>query len=110
MVPSILNDSTAFWLDFEGSVFPETWKIEQKLSLEIPCFFSSGKKCPGPVFLDFGVHFGVSFGALGSSFSQLLEFFFKGWFWSDFEDAFWRGRRKGRGPWNLNFEGFGTLA
>ena len=67
------------------------------------------KRFPGPVFLDFGVHFGVSFGALGISFSQLLEFFFKGWFWSDFEDAFWMGRRTGRGPWNLNFEGFGTL-
>ena len=74
---SILNDSTAFLLDLEGSVFPETSKIEQKLSLEIPCFFNSEKKFPGAVFLDFGVHFGVSFGALGSSFSQLLGSFFK---------------------------------
>ena len=38
-----MNDSTAFWLDFEGSVLPETSKIEQKLSLEIPCFFNNEK-------------------------------------------------------------------
>ena len=64
-------------LDFEGSVLPETSKIEKKLNLEIPCFFSSERRFPGPVFLDFGVHFGVSFGALGNSFSQLSMSFFK---------------------------------
>ena len=63
VVPSILNDSTTFWLDFEGSVLPEISKIHKTVSLEILCFFSNEKKRPGPVFLDFGVHFGISFGA-----------------------------------------------
>ena len=65
MVPSILNDSTAFWLDFEGPGLPETSKIVKQMSLEITCFFSREKICPGLVFSDFGVHFGVSFGAPG---------------------------------------------
>ena len=56
-------DFERFWLDFEASILPETSKIDKTLSLEIPCFFSTEKKRPGPVFLDFGVHFGVSFGA-----------------------------------------------
>ena len=43
MLPSILNDSTAFWLDFEGSGLPETSEIDEKLSLEVPCFFSNKK-------------------------------------------------------------------
>ena len=59
MVPSILNDSTAFWLDFEGSGLPE------KMSLEIPCFFRNKKDAQDLFFSDFGVHFGVSFGAPG---------------------------------------------
>ena len=39
VVPSILNDSTTFWLDFEGPGLPETSEIDEKLSLEVPCFF-----------------------------------------------------------------------
>ena len=65
MVPSILNDSTSFWLDFEGSGLPETSKIDEKLSLEVPCFFSSKKNAQDLFFSDFGVHFGLSFGAPG---------------------------------------------
>ena len=65
MVPSILNDSTAFWLDFEGPVLPEFSKIDKKMNLEISCFFNREKIFPEPVFSDFGVHFGVSFGAPG---------------------------------------------
>ena len=63
MVPSILNDSTACWLDFEGSVLPDTSKIDQTLNLEILCLFNNEEKRPGPVILDLGVHFGVSFEA-----------------------------------------------
>ena len=63
MVPSILNDSTAFWRDFEGPGLPENKKIEKKMLLDFCCFFSREKICPTPVFLDFGSHFGVSFGA-----------------------------------------------
>ena len=62
MVPAILNDSTAFWSDFEGSVLPETSKIDKTLRLEIPYLFTHEKKRPGFVFLDFRVHFDVSFG------------------------------------------------
>ena len=65
MVLLILNDTISFWHDFEGSVLPETLKINKILRLEIPCFFSNEKKSPGPVFWDFGVHFGMSFGAPG---------------------------------------------
>ena len=43
MLPSILNDSTSFWLDFAGSRLPETSKIEEKLRLEISVFFSTEK-------------------------------------------------------------------
>ena len=68
MVPSILNDSTAFWLDFEVSVLPETSKSDKKLNLEIPCFFSSEKNAQDLFFSDFCVHFGVSFGSLGAPF------------------------------------------
>ena len=39
MVPSILNDSTAFWRDFEGPGLPESRKIEKKMLLEFCCFF-----------------------------------------------------------------------
>ena len=63
--PSILNDSTSFWLDFAGSRLPETSKSEEKLRLEISVFFNTEKKCRRPVFPDFGVHFDVSFGARG---------------------------------------------
>ena len=63
MVPSILNDSTAFWLDFEGSGLPETSEIDEKLNLEVPCFFNNKKNAQDLFFSDFGVHFGVGFGA-----------------------------------------------
>ena len=62
VVPSILNDSTAFWLDFEGPGLPETSKIVKKMSLEILCFFISKRNAQDLFFSDFGVHFGVSFG------------------------------------------------
>ena len=39
MLPSILNDSTSFWLDFAGSRLPETSKSEEKLRLEMSVFF-----------------------------------------------------------------------
>ena len=75
MVPSILNDSTAFWLDFEGSGLPETSKINKKMRLEISCFFNNEKRFPGPVFSDFGVSFGISFG---------VSFGARGPFWGQF--------------------------
>ena len=59
MVPSILNDSTAFWLDFEGPGLPEISKIVKKMSLEIPCFFNN-KKMPRTCF------FQISGSILGS--------------------------------------------
>ena len=62
VVPSILNDSTTFWLDFERSNLPETSKIDKTLSVEMPFFLNHEKKRPGPVFLDFGGHFGLCFG------------------------------------------------
>ena len=43
MEPSILNDSTSFWLDFAGSRLPETSKSEEKLRLEISVFFNIEK-------------------------------------------------------------------
>ena len=43
MQPSILNDSTSFWLDFAGSRLPETSKIEEKLRLQISVFFNTEK-------------------------------------------------------------------
>ena len=54
MVPSILNDSTVFWSDFEGPGLPESSKIEKKTPMELSGFFSSEKIRLGPVFLDFG--------------------------------------------------------
>ena len=54
MVPSILNDSTTFLLDFEGPGLPETAKLEKKMLLEIYCFFSLEQIFPRPVFLDSG--------------------------------------------------------
>ena len=63
MVPSFLIDPTVIWLDFEGPGLPESRKIEKKMLLEFCCFFGSETILPEPVFLDFGSHFGVSFGA-----------------------------------------------
>ena len=79
MVPSILNDSTTFSLDFEGSVLPETSKIEKKciwkfLVLLIvkknsqDLFFQILGSVLGSVWeslLEPGVNFGFSFGARG---------------------------------------------
>ena len=82
MVPLILNDSTAFWLDFEGSVFPETSKSDKKLNLEIPCFFNS-EKMPRTCFFQISVSILGSvleprafiFGSIRSSF---FGFFLEG--------------------------------
>ena len=63
MVASFLIDPTVFWHDFEGPGRPESRKIEKTTLLEMSGFFSSEIILPGPVFLDFGSHFGVSFGA-----------------------------------------------
>ena len=63
MVHSFLIDPTVIWLDFEGPGLPESSKIEKKTPMEMSGFFSREKIRPGPVFLDFGSHFWVSFGA-----------------------------------------------
>ena len=79
MVPSILNDGTAFSLDVEGSVLPETSKIEKKciwkfLVLLIvkqdsqDLFFQILGSVLGSVWeslLEPGVNFGFSFGDRG---------------------------------------------
>ena len=43
MLPSILNDSTSFWLDFAGSRLPEASKIKEKMNREISVFFNREK-------------------------------------------------------------------
>ena len=63
MVASFLIDPTVIWLDFEAPGLPESREIEKKMLLIVCCFFGSKKICPGSVLMDFGVHFGVSFGA-----------------------------------------------
>ena len=63
VVPSFLIDPTVFWHYFEGLGLPESSKIEKKALMEMSRFFSREKICPTPDFLDFGSHFGVSFGA-----------------------------------------------
>ena len=65
LAPSILNDSTAFWLYFRGPGSPGNRTIEKKRLMEISCFSSFEKAGPGSIFSDFGVHLGVSFGAPG---------------------------------------------
>ena len=65
MVPSFLIDPTVIWLDFEGPGLPESRNIEKKMLLEFCCFFGSKKIRQGTVFIDFGLHFEVSFGAPG---------------------------------------------
>ena len=74
MVPSFLIDPTMIWLDFEGPGLPESRKISKTTLLEMSGFFSSETILPGPVFLDFGSHFGVSFGA--SARQKITEMFF----------------------------------
>jgi len=44
--PSILDDSTAFWLDFEGSGRPETMLKQEKRSTEIRGFLVVEKTPP----------------------------------------------------------------
>ena len=65
MVPSFLIDPTVIWLDFEGSGLPESRKIEKKMLLEFCCFFIDKIIRQRSFFMDFGVHFKVSFGAPG---------------------------------------------
>ena len=75
MVPLILNDSTSFWLDFEGSGLPETSKIDKKCVWKFLVFLIVEKDSQDLFFqifgsvlvsvLEPGVHFGVSFGARG---------------------------------------------
>ena len=65
MVPSFLIDPTVIWLDFEGPGLPESRKIEKKMLLEFCCVFNNKKIRQGTVFIDFGLHFEVSFGAPG---------------------------------------------
>ena len=50
MLPSILNDSTSFWLDFAGSRLPEASKIKEKMNREISIFFNREKRFPGLFF------------------------------------------------------------
>ena len=63
MVASFLIDPTMFWHDFEGPGLPESSKIEKKTPMEMSGFFCREKIRPGAVFLDFGSHFEVIFGA-----------------------------------------------
>ena len=72
MLPSIWNDNTTFLLDFEGSRFLETSKINQKMHRQIAVFFYREKNFPGPVFLRAGVHFGISFGARSCTSGSLF--------------------------------------
>ena len=65
VVASFLIDPTVIWRGFEGPGLPESRKIEQKIVLEFCCFFGSKIIRQGSVFMDFGVHLGVSFGAPG---------------------------------------------
>ena len=76
MVASFLIDPTVIWLDFEGPGLPESRKIEKKMLLFFRCFSSDKKIRPGSVFMDFGVHFRVSFGAQGCNKNANRVFFF----------------------------------
>ena len=72
MLPSILNDSTAFWLDFEGSRLLETSKINKEVHSAISVYFCSEKSFPGAVILRVGVHFGISFRARSCNSGSLF--------------------------------------
>ena len=78
MVPSFLIDPTMIWLDFEGPGLPESRNIEKKMLLAFCCFFGSKKIRQGTVFIDFGLHFEVSFGAPGLQKNTLLLDSFSG--------------------------------
>ena len=74
MLPSSLNDSTTFWLDFEGSRLLETSKINKKMHPEFSVFFCREKNFPGLVFLPTGVRFGIRFGARSCTSGSLFLF------------------------------------
>ena len=76
MVPSFLIDPTVIWLDFEGPGLPESRKIEKEMLLEFCCVFNNKKIRQGTVFIDFGLHFEVSFGAPGCKKNANRVFFF----------------------------------
>tara|TARA_B110000116_G_C16295231_1_gene341272 strand:- start:260 stop:460 length:201 start_codon:yes stop_codon:yes gene_type:complete len=54
-----LDDSTAFWLDFEGSGRPETMLKQEKRSTEIRGFLVVEKTPPESFSSDFGIDFDV---------------------------------------------------
>jgi hypothetical protein len=76
VVASFLIDPTVIWLDFEAPGLPESRKIEKKMLLFFRCFSSDKKIRPGSVFMDFGVHCRVSFGAPGCKTDPNRVFFF----------------------------------
>ena len=57
-----LIDPTVIWLVFEAPGPPESREIEKKMLLIFCCFVGNKKIRQGAVFIDFAVHFGVSFG------------------------------------------------
>jgi hypothetical protein len=57
-----LDDSTAFWLDFEGSGRPETMLKQEKRSTEIRGFLVVEKTPPESFFSDFGFDFEIILG------------------------------------------------
>ena len=48
--PSILNEGTAFWLDFQGLGRPGGVKKREKQRLAIQCFFGVKKRYPKRCF------------------------------------------------------------
>ena len=76
MVASFLIDPTVIWLDFEAPGLPESRKIEKEMLLEFCCVFNNKKIRQGTVFIDFWLHFEVSFGAPGCNKTCYFWFFF----------------------------------
>ncbi len=58
-VPSILNDSTTFWLDFEGLGHPETKINQEKAYSKILVFLVVGNTAPESYLSAFGLDFDV---------------------------------------------------
>ena len=58
-----MDDSTAFWLDFEGSGRPETMLKQEKRSTEIRSFLVVEKTPLESYFSDFGFDFDIILGA-----------------------------------------------
>ena len=76
MVPSILNDSTAFSLDFEGSVLPETSKIEKKCIWKFLVFLIVKKHSQDLFFRSWAPFWGqfwTHFWSPGSILGSVLE-------------------------------------